>query len=150
MSAHQTETAYLRHAILCADGDSCRKLEKGLVQVESDQRCVKRVAWLMAQFLLLAMAGVAYEAIFQENFPNGGSGIVLRLLCGLGLSALICLVGFAGLLTIYRLRLNRLRKECLQLVVRVLEGHPGQSSSSVTRQPSNICRRQRMPRLSGT
>ena len=125
MSTYQTETSFLRHAILYGDGEGCRKLEKSLAQVQSDQRCVKRMAWLTAPFLLAGVAGTACAAILQENFPYITAGIVFRLLCGLGLASLICLVGFVSLLAVYRLRLNRLRIECIQLLVRVLEAHLG-------------------------
>ena len=125
MSTYQTETAFLRHAILYSDGAESLKLEKSLGQLQSDQRCVKRMALLTAPFFLAGMAGAACAAIFQENFPYVTAGIVFRLLCSLGLASLICLVGFMGLLTVYRLRLNRLRSECLQLLLRVLESHLG-------------------------
>ena len=88
MITYQTETAFLRHAILYGDGDECVKLEKSLVQVQSDQNCVKRMAWLTAPFLLAGMAGAACAAILQENFPYITAGIVFRLLCGLGLASL--------------------------------------------------------------
>jgi hypothetical protein len=125
MSTYQTETIFLRHAILYGDGDECLKLEKSLAEVQSDQRCVKRMAWLTAPFLLAGMAGATFAAILQENFPHITAGIAFRLLCGLGLASLICLVGFAVLSIIYRLRLNRLRNECLHLLVKVLESHLG-------------------------
>ncbi|HEV2392207.1 MAG TPA: hypothetical protein VG146_07565 [Verrucomicrobiae bacterium] len=125
MSTHQTETAFLRRIILYDDGEERRKLETSIAQVQRDQRCVQRVAYVMAPFPLLAIAGVFYAEILQEGFPYSGFGLGLRLLCVLGLASLICLAGFAGLLTVYRLKLNRLRKECLQLVNGLLESRLG-------------------------
>jgi hypothetical protein len=125
MSTHQTEAAFLRHIIRYDGSEERRKLETSIAEVQRDQRCVQRVASVTALFPLLAIAGVAYEGILQENFPYNGSGLVFRLLCEIGLASLICLVGFAGLLTIYHLKLNRLRKGCRQLVTRVLESHLG-------------------------
>ncbi len=125
MSEHETETAFLRHMILYDDSDERRKLEKGIAQVRRDTRCVQRVASVTALFPLLALAGIAYGALLQENFPYNGSELVLRVLCVVGLASLICLVGFAGLLTFYFKKLNRLRKEARQLVIRHLESRLG-------------------------
>ena len=43
----------------------------------------------------------------------------------LGLASLICLVGFAGLLTVYFKKLHRLRKEARQFAIRLLESRLG-------------------------
>ncbi len=125
MKAHETETAFLTHIILYDDSDEGRKLEKGIAQVRRDTHCVQRVASVTALFPLLAIAGVAYGAILQENFPYGVSELVLRVLGVLGLASLICLLGFAGLLTVYLRKSHRLRKEARQLVIRLLESRLG-------------------------
>lgn len=125
MNEHQTETAFLRHIILYDDSDERRKLEKRIAQVQQDVRCVQRVASVTALFPLLAIAGIAYGVLLQENFPYSGSEYVLWFLCVLGLASLVCLVGFAGLLTVYLKKLRRLRKEARQLVIRLLESHLG-------------------------
>jgi hypothetical protein len=125
MSEHQKETTFLRHVILYADCDEHRRLEENIAQVQRDERCVQRVASVTALFPVLAIASIAYGGILQENFPYNGSGLVFKILCELGLASLICLVAFAGLLMVYRRRLNRLREECRQLVTRLLESHLG-------------------------
>jgi hypothetical protein len=124
MSEHQRETAFLRHIIRQGDSDECRRLEQSIAQVQSDQRCVQRVASVTSLCPLLAIAGIGYGGILEENFPYGGFELVFRLLCVLGLASLICLVVFAGLLVLYRLELNELREECRGLVKRLLESHP--------------------------
>ena len=125
MSEHQIETAFLSRAILYDDSDAHRQLEKSIAQVLRDERCVQRMASLTTLFLVLAIAGVAYASVLEENFPYNTSEAVIRVFCELVLASLICLAGFAGLLTIYRKKLNRLRNECRQLVVRLLESHLG-------------------------
>ena len=125
MSEHETETAFLRHIILYDDSEERRKLEKSIAQVRRDTHCVQRVASVVALFPLLALAGLAYGALLQENFPYSGSAFVLRVLCVLGLASLICLVGFAGLLTVYLTKLHRLQKEARQLVIKLLESRLG-------------------------
>jgi hypothetical protein len=123
MSTHETETAFLRHIILYHDSEERRKLETSIALVQRDQRCVQCVAYVMAPFPLLAIAVVMYGEVLQGGFPYNGFGLGFELLCVLALAALVCLVGFAGLLTVYRLKLDRLRKECLQLVTGLLESH---------------------------
>ena len=125
MSEHETETAFLRHIILYDDSAERLKLEKSIAQVRRDTHCVQRVASVTALFPLLAIAGLAYGALLQENFPYNGSELFLRVLCVLGLASLICLVSFAGLLTFYLKKLRRLRKEARQLVIRHLESRLG-------------------------
>jgi hypothetical protein len=125
MSEHETETAFLRHIILYDDSAERLKLEKSIAQVRRDTHCVQRVASVTALFPLVAIAGLAYGALLQENFPYNGSELVLRVLCVLGLASLVCLVGFAGLLTVYLRKLHRLQKEARQLVIRLLESRLG-------------------------
>jgi len=125
MTEHQRETAFLRRIIRHDDSDESRELEKSIEQVQRDKRCVQRVAAVTALFPLLGIAGVAYGTILLENFPSKESELVSWVLCAVSLASLICLVAFAGLLTVYRKKLNRLREECRQLVTRLLESHLG-------------------------
>ena len=126
MSEIQSEAAFLRR-ILPYDksGEGCR-LERSIAQVLHDVRCVRRVASVTALFPLLALVAFAYGMLLQQNFPYNGFELVFRVLCELGVAALICLVGLAGLWTLYRKKLNRLRKDGLRLVIRLLESQPGE------------------------
>ena len=122
MSEHQRETAFLRRVVLYDESDECRKLETDVARAEQDERCVQRVASVTALFPMLALAGMAYGAILPYD---SRSELVIRVLCEVGLAALICLVIFASLLAVFRMKLNRLREECRQLITRRLESHPG-------------------------
>lgn len=125
MGQHQSETAFLRRIILYDHSEEGCKLEQSIAQVVRDVRCVQRVASVTALLPFLALAGVAYGMLLQKNFPYNGSEFVFRLLCELGLASVICLVGLAGLLTLYRKKLNRLRKEGLRRAASLLESHLG-------------------------
>lgn len=125
MTEHQSETAFLRHLILYGKSDEYRKLGKSIAQVQQDVRCVKRFAGVMLVFPFLAIAGVVCGLILHQNFPFNGAELVFLVFCGLAVASLICLVGFVVLLTVYHTRLNRLRKQCRQLVLRLLESHWG-------------------------
>ncbi len=126
MSEHQIETALLRSLILYADSDEPLKLKNSIAQVRHDEHCVRRWASAMALFLMLGLAGVGYGGILQENFPYNLPQHVIDIFCALVLALVICLVAFTGLLTVYRRKLNRLRKECRRLVTRLLESHLGE------------------------
>jgi hypothetical protein len=125
MSAHQIETAFLSSVILYDDSDEPLKLQKSIAQLQHDERCVRRLAWAMALFLMLGLAGAGYGGILQENFPYNLPQHVINVFCGFVLASLICLVAFAGLLVVYRRKFNRLREECRRLVARLLESHLG-------------------------
>ena len=129
MSEHQKDTEFLRRIIVYDDAEEHHELEKKIAQVQRDERCVQRAALAAVLFTLAAMVGLAYTAIFQENFPYNQSQLVVTVLCDLGLASLICLVAFAVLLMVYRNRLNRLRDECRHLVTRLVEFHVGKSKS---------------------
>ncbi|MEJ2009155.1 MAG: hypothetical protein P8Z30_13540 [Acidobacteriota bacterium] len=125
MTEHRKQTAFLRRIIHLDGTDECRRLEERIVQVERDECCVQRVAWLMALFTLLAVAALAYGAALLENFPYNQARFVIKAICAVGLASVICLVAFLGLLMIYRERMNQLREECRRLVIRLLESDHG-------------------------
>jgi hypothetical protein len=125
MGEHEKETAFLKRIILYEDSDERRELEKRIAQVQHDERCVRRVALVTTLLPVLAIAIFAYGTILRENFPYDGSELVFRLVCELGLASLICLAGLAGLLRVYRMKLNRLREDGRQLVTKLLVSHLG-------------------------
>ena len=125
MSEHQIETAFLMRVILYEDSDDRRKLEKSIARVQGDERCVQRLAWGMALFVLLGFAAVAYGVILWDDFPYNFPQHTINVFSGLVLASLICLVAFAHLLVVYRRKLNRLREECRQLLTRLLESRLG-------------------------
>ncbi len=125
MSEHQVETVFLRRLILYTGCEEPLKLEKSIAQVLHDARCVQRCAWAMALFLLLGCAGVVFGVILDENFPYNVPQPVVHAFCDLFLASLICLMTFVGLLVLYRIKLNRLRGECRNLLRAFLEAHLG-------------------------
>lgn len=111
MSTHpEASSSSPKQGELHDDTDDRHKLERRIAQVQRDARWVRRVASLTALFPALVVAGLAYGMILQEDFPYVGSPLITKILCELGLASLVCLVAFLGLMTIYRMKLNRLRK----------------------------------------
>jgi hypothetical protein len=133
MNEHQRHTEFLREIIRYDDTEERHKLEGRIVEVQRDERCVKRAARLMALFVALSAAGVGYGAVLQDNFPYGKFGFLVRFICELGLAAVICLAVFAVLLAVYRVRLNRLRDEFRKVVNRILESQLGKAQVAKSR-----------------
>ena len=133
MSEHQKDTEFLRRIIVYDDTEEHRDLEKKIAGVQRDERCLQRVALAAVLFTLAAMAGLAYTAILEGNFPYNQSQLVVTVLCDFGLASLICLVGFAVFLLVYRSRLNRLREECRRSVMRLIEVRLGKSQAAALR-----------------
>ena len=129
MSEHQKHTEFLRQCLLYDDSSERHLLDKGITQILRDARCVGRAVWLMAMLTALAAAGLFYEAVLVDNFPDNKPQLILNIICALGLGALICLVVFAGLGMIYRRKLNRRREECRQLVTKLLESRLGKPAT---------------------
>ncbi len=125
MNEHQKHTEFLRECLLYADNSQHQQLDKGIIQIQRDARCVWRMVWLMAMLTALAGVGLGYGVILVDNFPYSTQPFIINLICTLGVGSLICLVFLVGLGIVYRLRLDQRREECRQLVTRLLESRLG-------------------------
>jgi hypothetical protein len=121
MSPNQRATGLLKPTIDFDDTLEHRQLVERIAQLERDERCVQRVALLMAGFTALALVGFGYGVILQENFGDGPSSFVARLITELALASLLSFVGIAGLWLVYRSKLNGLMRDCRRLVAQLLE-----------------------------
>lgn len=121
MNPDQRTTELLKHTIDFDDTLEHRKLVERIAQVERDERCIQRVACLMAGFTALAVIGLGYGLILQENFADGESHFVARLIGEIALASLFSLVGIVSLWLVYRSRLNGLMRDCRRLVTQLLE-----------------------------
>jgi hypothetical protein len=131
MSEHQKQTAFLRQCLLYDDTGEHHELEESISQLQRNERCVRRAAWLMAVLVALAMAGLCYSAVVPPDDPQSMSQFVLRftskVCCALGLGSLICLVAFTGLGVVHRNKLDQRREECRRLAAKVLESRLGKA-----------------------
>ena len=125
MSEHEKHTEFLRHCILYDESVKRRELEEGITRIQRDARCVRRAARLVAMLIALTVACLGYDVILVDNFPYNIPPFIINLVCGLGLGSLISLLAFAGLGIFYRIKLDRRREECRQLVARLLESRLG-------------------------
>jgi hypothetical protein len=94
-------------------------------QLQHNESCIGRGVWLMFLMGALAFAGLAYLAIFMEDFPHNIPGFMTRFItqvfCVMGLTSLICGPAFLGLGLIYRTELAQAREECRLRAAKLLE-----------------------------
>jgi hypothetical protein len=125
MSDHEKHTAFLRQCILYDESTRRHELHERITRIQRDARCVRRAVWLMAILIALVVAGLSYEVILVDNFPNNLPQLIINLVCALGIGSLISLLTFMGLGMVYRSKLDQQREECRQLVSRLLESRLG-------------------------
>jgi hypothetical protein len=133
MTEHQKQTAFLRECLHYDDSIERHKLEKGITQLQRNERCVRRAVCLMALLAALAMVGLCYLAIFLTNHPRDVSQFVTpfigKAFSALALGSLICLVSFVGLGVAYRAELDQRREECRQLAAKLLASRLGKPNT---------------------
>ena len=139
MSEHQKHTDFLRQCILYDESAGRQELDKGIIQIQRDTRCVWRAAWLMAMLTALAAAGLGYGAVLVDSFPYNAQPFLINTICALGVGSLICLVVLVGLGMVYRMRLDRRREECRQLVARLLESRLGKPVTTPAQDRRDNC-----------
>jgi hypothetical protein len=139
MSERQRDTAFLTRIISYDDSAERRTLAEKIERVQCDERCLTRAAWLMALFAALALAGMAYAAVFFY-YPMSATQLLnqfaIKVLCAIALGSLFCLVSFLALRTVYRIELARHREECRCLAMKLIEarvayGVPSASSQTL-------------------
>jgi|SRR5581483_2103694 hypothetical protein len=129
LSEHQKETAFLRRCIAYEEGAAGRQLDERIAQIQRDERCLRRAAWLLGLLAALAVAGLGYLCVLLEDFPEHMSVFsaqyATKVVCTLGVGSLISLLTFAGFGIRYRRELNLRREECRRLVTNLLESRLG-------------------------
>ena len=137
MSDHEKHTEFLRQCILYDESARRQELDAGIIQIQRDERCLRRAVWLMAGLTLLAVAGLAYGAVLADNFPYNTPQFIIDIICALGAGSLISLLFFVGLGMVYRSKLDQRREECRQIVMRLLESRLGKPVTTHSRDMRN-------------
>ncbi|SRR5258705_9709985 len=128
MNEQQRDTAFLTRMISYDESPERRQLAQRISRAQSDERCVRRAAWLMVLFAGLATAGLCYAAVFllePLNIPQFLDQLLIKVLSALALGSFISLAGFMALGNRYRDELARYREECRCLTMKVMEARFG-------------------------
>jgi len=135
MSEHERETEFVTRIIGYANTSERQTLEERMGKTRSDERCVRRAAYLMVLLAGLAIAGLVYTAIFAADVPLDITQLFPRLaikaLSAVALSSLACALAFLALGLLYRREFNRHREECRRLSIKLLEARLGQPQTPV-------------------
>ena len=134
MSENQKETAFLRQCIRYEESAERRELEDGIIEMQRNERCVRRAAWLMVMLAALVVAGAGYGVLLVDNFPYNVPHFILNTACGLGLASLISLLAFVILGMVYRQELAQRREKCRQLVTKLMESRLGKQVPALLRE----------------
>ena len=135
MSEHERETEFVTRIIGYANTSERQTLEERMGKTRSDERCVRRAAYLMVLLAGLAISGLVYTAIFAADLPLDITQLFPRLaikaLSAVALSSLACALAFLALGLLYRREFNRHREECRRLSIKLLEARLGQPQTPV-------------------
>ena len=135
MSEYERETEFVTRIIGYGDTSERQTLEERMGKTRSDERCVRRAAYLMVLLAGLAIAGLVYTAIFAADVPLDITQLFPRLaikaLSAVALSSLACALAFLALGLLYRREFNRHREECRRLSIKLLEARLGQPQTPV-------------------
>jgi len=115
MSDCNEETTFLRRIPFYDASSESKRVEESIARAHRDCVCVRKAAEFAA--VIVVVASVLTQAEFFQSKPN----VRLWALCVVGLAALICLLTFLCVLVAYRVKLNRLRDECRNLVRNLVE-----------------------------
>jgi uncharacterized membrane protein YccC len=110
-----------------------QELDKGIIQIQRNARCVRRATWLMVMLAALTAVGFGYGVVLVDNFPYNIPQFINNIIGALGVGSLICLVFFVGLELFYRWRLDQRREECRLLVTKLLESRLGKPATAPLR-----------------
>jgi hypothetical protein len=130
MSERQKQINFLKVLIRCDESDQHRDLQDRIKKAEQDEKCIRRMMFLVIVVALLSLAGVGYSAVFHPNFFAYTTPFIVRLFSALGLGSVACLIVFLGYWLWHRNMLNGLNEECRRIVLASLHAHSQPSDST--------------------
>ena len=123
MSERQKQINFLKVLIRHEESEQHRDLQDRIKKAEQDEKCIRRMLFLVFVVELLSLAGLGYSAVFHPNFFAYTTPFLVRLFSALGLGSLVCLVAFLGYWLWHRNMLNDLNEECRRVVLASLHPH---------------------------
>ena len=128
-SEHQKETAFLRRCISYEESNEGRQLDERIVQIQRDERSLRRATWLISLVATIVGLGFGYMAFLIEDLPNHispfAAEFISKTVCALGIGSMVSLLAFGWLEIRNRRELNLRREECRRLVTALLENRLG-------------------------
>ena len=132
MSERQKQINFLKTLIRCEDSEQRRDLQDRIKKAEQDEKCIRRMMFLVIIVELLSLAGLGYSAVFHPNFFARTTPFLVRLFSALGLGSLICLLAFVGYWLWHRNMLNGLNEECRRAGLAAMQEHSAPSTAGTS------------------
>src|SRR5262249_20581042 len=115
---------FIRALILHGDSNQRDNLLRRMAKAEREEQSSRCALILVVILSLISVSAVCYGAVLLPDFFHGGSKVVIRFFCGLGLAAMICSLVFSGCWLWYRSALNRVHRESRRFLLNLLESKP--------------------------
>ena len=130
MHTHRSQADFIRALILHGDSNERDSLLQRMAKAEREEHSSRCALILVVILSMVSVSAVLYGAVLLPDFFHGGSQVVLKFFCGLGLASAICSVVFGGCWLWYRGALNRVHRESRKFLLKILD-----SKSKATRAP---------------
>ncbi len=121
MNKNKSQTDFIQALILHGDSTERNSLLQRMANAERDEHSCRCALVLVLILSLISLSAVCYGAVLLPDFFHGGSKVVMKFFCGLGLASMICSVVFCGCWLWYRSILNRLHRESRRFLLGILE-----------------------------
>jgi len=124
MSTHRNQSDFIRALILHGESSERDNLLQRMAKAEREEHSSRCALILVVMLSLVSVSAVCYGAVLLPDFFHGGSQLVLKFFCGLGLASVICSVVFSGCWLWYRGVLNRVHRESRKFLLKILDSRP--------------------------
>jgi hypothetical protein len=117
MSEREKQSEFLKALICRDDSGACKIIREKIHHAERQERCMRRMIFLVIVLILLSLACLCYTTLFWPEVFRDPSQLLVKFSCSVGLASFICLIAFSGYWLWCRWLLNGLYHECRRLII---------------------------------
>ena len=117
MSEREKQIQFLKALICREHSGECQTIRQKIIHAERQERCMRRMLFLVVVLMLLSLASLFYTTVFWPEAFRDPSQLLVKFSFSVGLASLICLIAFSGYWLWCRWLLNGLYHECRQLIM---------------------------------
>jgi len=124
MSEREKQIQFLKALICREHSGECQVMRQKIIHAERQERCMRRMIFLVTVLMLLSGACLCYTTLFWPEVHRDPYQLLVKFSCSVGLASFICLVTFFGYWLWCRWILNGLYHECRQLIITAVGNPP--------------------------
>jgi hypothetical protein len=124
MHSERSQNDFIRALILHGDSTERDSLLRRMAKAEREEHSSRCALILVIILSLVSVSAVLYGAVLLPDFFRGGSQVVFKIFCGLGLASVVCSLVFGGCWLWYRGVLNRVHRESRKFLLKILDSRP--------------------------